>query len=416
MYRPLALYIGLRYTRAKRKNHFISFISATSMIGIALGVAVLITVLSVMNGFDYEIHKRFFGMAPEITLNQLSGKIENWRALQKNIEHSVPLQASAPFVGGQGLLVAHGRVVPAITTGILPFEEARLLDIESKMIAGHLDDLKAHKFGIILGQTIANTLGLLVGDPVTLMIPKVNMTLAGALPRFKRFTVVGIFAAGSGFNFDSSLAFIHLQDAQKLFEMGEAVSGLRIKIQNVYDAPRIALELQKHLPADFQVGNWTEQFGAFFKAIQMEKTMMFLILLLIVAVAAFNLISSLVMIVNDKQAEIAILRTLGARPRMILAIFIIQGAFVGCLGTCIGVVSGIYLSLHATEFVNAIQNFLHIRFLSSSVYFVDYLPSKLEIPDVIHVTGIALLMSLLATLYPAWRASKTEPAEALRYE
>lgn len=416
MYRPVAINIGMRYTRAKRRNHFISFIAFTSMFGIALGVMVLITVLSVMNGFDYQIRHRFFSMAPQVTVSSLTGRIPDWNNTMGEVLKTKGVLAAAPFVGGQGLLTHSGLVVPVIASGILPDYENKVTDIKAKMVAGKLSDLKPGSFNVILGQQLADNLAAVVGDKINLMIPKASVTPVGMIPRFRRFKVVGIFSAGTGFNFDSRLAFINLQDAQALFELGKTVTGLRLKINNIYAAPSISSTLMQKLQGSYQVTNWTQEFGAFFKAIKMEKTMMFLILILIIAVAAFNLVSSLVMVVNDKQADIAILRTFGAMPRTILAIFMVQGTFVGFIGTFIGVVGGIILSLNATDIVNWLQNVFHYQFLSSNVYFVDYLPSRLQWMDVVHVSLIALLLSFFATIYPAWRASRVQPAEALRYE
>lgn len=414
MFKPLALYIGLRYTRAKKRNHFVSFISLSSMLGIGMGVMVLITVLSVMNGFDVEIHKRFFGMAPEITVNGRDGKLADWQTLAVQIKKMPSIKAVAPYVGGQGLLTYEGQVLPIVLTGIIPEAERQVNRLQQKLLVGSMSEL--NHFGIILGRSLAENLGVMLGDKITLMIPQATVTPAGMVPRFKRFTVKGIFSAGSGFNFDSKLAFISLTDAQKLLQLGDDVTGLRLKISNIYQAPHLSEQLQQQLGDNYQVGNWTETFGAFFDAVKMEKTMMFLILILIIAVAAFNLVSSLVMVVNDKQAEIAIMRTIGATPRLILAVFIVQGMTVGIVGTMIGVVTGVLLASNATAIVNYLQQLFDIQVLSSSIYFVDYLPSKVLLRDVIEVCLIALFMSFVATLYPAWRASKTIIAEALHYE
>lgn len=414
MFKPLALFIGLRYTRAKKRNHFVSFISLSSMLGIGLGVMVLITVLSVMNGFDSEIHKRFFGMAPEITVSGKNGKISDWRALETRLKTTPGVKAIAPYVGGQGLLTREGQVLPIILTGVDPIQEQTVTHLKEKMLAGDLSDLK--NFGIILGRNLADNLGVFIGDKVTIMIPQATVTPAGMIPRFKRFTVVGVFSAGTGFNFDAKLAFINLTDAQKLLQMGNDITGLKMKIDNIYKAPAMTDQLAAQLGEDYDVGNWTQQFGAFFQAVKMEKTMMFLILLLIIAVAAFNLVSSLVMVVNDKQAEIAILRTIGATPRKILWIFIVQGMMVGVIGTLIGLIGGLILASNATTIVNKLQSLFNTQILSSNVYFVDYLPSKILVSDLWQVCAVALFMSFLATIYPAWRASKTVIAEALHYE
>jgi lipoprotein-releasing system permease protein len=414
MFKPLPLFIGLRYTRAKKRNHFVSFISLSSMLGIGLGVMVLITVLSVMNGFDEEIHKRFFGMAPEITVSGRNGGIKDWSNLQRELKTTPGVTAIAPFVGGQGLLTREGQVLPIVLTGIDPIQEQAVTHLKDKLLAGHFGDLK--HFGIILGRGLADNLGVYIGDKVTIMIPQASITPAGMIPRFKRFTVVGIFSAGKGFNFDSKLGFINLTDAQKLMQLGTSVTGLKLKLANIYQAPALSDQLTMKLGEDYEVGNWTQQFGEFFQAVKMEKTMMFLILMLIIAVAAFNLVSSLVMVVNDKQAEIAILRTIGATPGKILWIFIVQGMMVGVIGTLIGLIGGLILASNATTIVNALQNMLGTQILSSNIYFVDYLPSKILLKDLWQVCVMALLMSFLATIYPAWRASRTVIAEALHYE
>lgn len=414
MYKPLALFIGLRYTRSKKKNHFVSFISLSSMVGIGLGVMVLITVLSVMNGFDQEIHRRFFGMAPEITITSFDEKVSDWQGLAKKIQGVPGIKAIAPYVGGQGLLTHDGQVLPIVLTGIDPSVEESVTHLSKKLLAGSMNDLQ--HFGIILGKGLADSLSVMVGDKVTIMIPQATVTPAGMIPRFKRFTVVGVFSAGTGFNFDTKLAFTNLQDAQKLMQMGADVSGIKLKIDDVYQAPELTARLSQLLGEEYQVGNWTQQFGPFFQAVKMEKTMMFMILLLIIAVAAFNLVSSLVMVVNDKQAEIAILRTIGATPGTILRIFIVQGMMVGIVGTALGLIGGLILAENATAIVNWLQSLFHIKVLSSSIYFVDYLPSQILWSDIWQVCVLALLMSFVATIYPAWRASKTVIAEALHYE
>jgi lipoprotein-releasing system permease protein len=416
MFKPLSLYIGLRYTRAKRRNGFISFISLTSLLGIALGVAVLITVLSVMNGFDTQIRDRVFSLTPGITVNGIHEQLYQWEAVSKTIlQQEKSIQAVAPFVQGQGLLRFNGIVQPALVMGIVPRIEKKMNELDSMMVSGHLDNLKEGEFGLVLGGILASNLGLSMGDKVTLIIPRVSVTPAGVMPVFKRFTIVGIFHAGNGFGFDSRFAYIHMQDAQKLFLLNDAVSGLNLKIDNIYAAPMLSQHLQGLLP-DTYVSNWTDQYGAFFKAVQLEKTMMFLILTLIIAVAAFNLVSTLVMVVTDKQADIAILRTLGATPKTIMLIFMVQGTLIGFTGTLLGVIGGVLLALNVTGIVNVLQNLLHTQLFSSSVYFLDYLPSQLDWSDLWHICAMALILSLLATIYPAWKASKIEPAEALRYE
>lgn len=414
MFKPLAIYIGLRYTRAKQHNYFVSFISLCSMLGIALGVMVLITVLSVMNGFDEEIHKRIFGMVPEITITNWKNKISDWRSLTDELTRLPAVLAAAPFVGGQALLTYDGQAVPIILTGIDPVKEQSISHLSDKLIIGKMMDLQ--NFGIILGRNIAEAMGVTIGDKVTVMLPQVTVTLAGMVPRFKQFKVIGVFSAGTGFNFDSKLVFIHIQDAQKLFQFGSKVTGIKLKLDDIYKAPELASQIALQLGEAYQIGDWTQQFGEFFKAVQLEKKMMFLILLLIIAVATFNLVSSLVMVVNDKQDEIAILRTLGATPTTILYIFIVQGLMVGLIGTILGLVGGILIASNATAIVNHLQIFFDVHILSSSIYFVDYLPSKILGSDLILICLIALGMSFIATIYPAWRASRIIIAEALRYE
>jgi lipoprotein-releasing system permease protein len=414
MFKPLALYVGLRYMRARKKTHFVSFISLTSMLGIGMGVMVLITVLSVMNGFDDEIHQRFFNMAPEITVTGEEGVLHDWQTVQEKIAAVPGVLGAAPFVAEQGLITYDGQVLPVMLTGVLPEQEKNITHLDDKILMGDLNKLP--HFGTVLGRELAEALGVMVGDKITVMIPKATVTIAGMEPRFKRFTVVGIFSAGAGFSFDSKLAFIDLNDAQKLMQLGETVSGLKLRIQDVYDAPRLTEVIFQTLGEGYRIGNWTEQFGDFFQMVKMEKTMMFFILLLIIVVAAFNLVSSLVMLVNDKQSDIAILRTMGATPRFILSVFVVQGMLVGIVGTLVGLGAGLLLAYNVTDLLNAIQSFFGVKLLASNVYFVDYLPSKILMADVLKVSFAALLLSFIATLYPAFRASKTVITEALHHE
>ncbi|NNM59654.1 MAG: lipoprotein-releasing ABC transporter permease subunit [Legionellales bacterium] len=416
MFKPLSLFIGLRYTRAKRRNHFISFISMSSMLGIALGVMVLITVLSVMNGFDAQIKDRVFSMAPQITISTETGQLPDWQSLDKQLSHYPDVVATSPYIAGQGMLVSFGQVHPTMVFGVIPDREIHISQIQQIMSEGSMKALTPGSFGIVLGQGLAANLSAIVGDKVTLITPIGATTPMGFIPRYKRFTVVGIFNPGSGFGYDTTMAYINLQDAQTLYQTGTHVNGLRLKLTDLYLAPTIANQLSKILSPNSIIVNWTQQYGQFFQAIALEKTMMFLILILIIAVAAFNLVSSLVMLINDKQADIAILRTLGATPRRVMSIFIIQGTIVGSIGTIFGLIGGIFLSLHVTEIVQFLQDYFNLQLLSSSVYYVNYLPSKMEASDIIEVCALAFLMSLLATIYPAWRAAKIQPVEALRYE
>lgn len=417
MFRPVSLYIGLSYTRAKQRNHFISFISLSSMLGIALGVTVLITVLSVMNGFDDEIRHRIFGMAQQVSIRPIANEVlQDWPLIAKKVEHYPGVTAVTPFIAGNGMLSNQGVVHPTVISGILPQDEHKVSVLTTKMVVGSLDNLKPNQFGMIMGQELAESLGLTVGDKVTVLIPQASLTPAGIMPRFKRFTVVGVYRVGTGFGFDTGLALINIHDAQALFQLGDGVTGLRLKLIDLYAAPKIAEGLAKIVPPDLQVHDWTETYGDFIRVIGLEKTTMFIILLLLIAVAAFNLVSTLVMVVTDKQSDIAILRTLGATPRTILNIFIVQGAIISIVGTLLGLIGGITLALNATRLVATIEHYFNVKLLSSSIYFVNYLPSKLLWSDVWHICFAAVLLSLLATLYPAWRAARVQPAQALRYE
>jgi lipoprotein-releasing system permease protein len=415
MFKPLELFIGLRYTRAKRRNHFISFIALTSMVGIILGVMALITVLSVMNGFEKELRNRILGVVAHATVSEPDGMLRDWSTVQGEVAHQPHVLGAAPYIEGEGMLSASQGVSGALIRGVQPSEEPKVSDIGAKMIAGRLEDLHPDGFGIILGKELALRLGAWVGNKVTLVTPQATVTPAGILPRLKRFTVVGIFEVGM-YEYDNGLAVMDLADAAKLFRMGDSVSGLRVKVDDLLRAPAVAHELERKLPPGYVVSDWTQQHVNFFRAVQMEKTVMFVILLLIVAVAAFNIVSTLVMMVRDKEADIAVLRTLGATPRSIMAIFIVQGSVIGVVGTVLGGVFGVLLALNVVTIVPFIEHVFHVEFLSADVYYISERPSDLQWPDVFNICGVSLVLSLVATLYPAWRAARTQPAEALRYE
>lgn len=412
--KPYELLIGLRYTHAKRRNNFISFISLVSMAGIVLGVAALIIVLSVMNGFQEELRTRILGVASHVEVSGIGDALADWQGVQQKAQTHPEVVASAPFVVNQGMLALGGNVRGAMIRGILPEAEAQVTDLGANMRLGKLDDLKAGEWGIILGLELAQALGAGMGDKVTVITPQGNITPAGILPRMKQFTVTGIFSAGM-FEYDSGLALIHLQDAQKLARLGDEVSGLRLKTQDIFRAPWVTRDLASMMPDHF-VSDWTTSHANFFRAVAIEKRMMFLILLLIVAVAAFNIVSTLVMAVTDKQSDIAILRTLGARPLSIMAIFIIQGAFIGVLGTLAGVTLGVLGALNLETIVPLIEKAAGMDLFPADIYYISELPSKLDWADVEIIAGVSLLLSLLATLYPSWRASRLNPAESLRYE
>ncbi|WP_263079994.1 lipoprotein-releasing ABC transporter permease subunit [Endozoicomonas sp. Mp262] len=414
MFRPLPLFIGLRYTRAKRRNHFISFISATSMVGLTLGVCVLIIVLSVMNGFDRELKQRVLGMVPHATITAPRGGLEGWQEMLEEIPETPGIEAAAPFVDAQGMLTNRGQVRGVMVYGIDPAYEKKVSIIDDHMSEGSLDNLKPGEFDIVVGELLAQALGVGVGDKVTLVLPEANVNLAGVFPRLKRFRITGIFSVGA--DLDASLAYVHIQDAARFMRVTEGVSGIRLKMHNLFAAPRLAWDVAMQLPGRYYVQDWTRTHGRLFQAIQMEKTMVGLLLTLIVAVAAFNIVSTLVMVVTDKQGDIAILRTFGASPRMIMGVFMVQGSLIGVIGTLLGVALGVIAALNVSAIVSWLEGILGIHFLSPDVYFISYLPSQLQWQDVAVISVAGLLMSFLATLYPAWRASRIQPAEALRYE
>jgi lipoprotein-releasing system permease protein len=416
MFKPFPFYIGLRYTRAKRRNHFISFISLTSMLGIALGVTALITVLSVMNGFEKELRYRMLGMSAHVVVNTFNNHLSDWQPLAQQLQTRAHVTGVAPFIQGQAMLTYNKNVEGAFLQGIFPPLEPQVSQVKDKMIAGSIDNLKAGDWAIVLGQELAQVLGVWIGNKVTLVVPQATFTPVGLLPRMKRFTVQGIFSVGMH-EFDSGLVLLHLEDAAKLLRMpAGSIHGLNVKLDDMFIAQSFSRDLKKELPFGYDSYDWTYRHKNFFEAIKMEKTVMFVILTLIVAVAAFNIVSTLVMVVTDKQADIAILRTLGATPGTVMTIFIVQGALIGVFGTLLGLVGGVSLALNIETVVPAIESFFGIQFLSSDVYYISDLPSDLRWLDVYKISGLSLIISLLATIYPAWRASRTHPAEALRYE
>jgi lipoprotein-releasing system permease protein len=412
---PFELFIGLRYTRAKRRNHFISIISLISMLGIALGVAALIVVLSVMNGFQKEVRDRMLAVVAHVQITGADGALADWPGTAQEASRNPEVAASAPFVSGQGLLSFGGGVRGVIVRGILPQREVDVTELAQQIKRGSLEALKPGEFNIILGVDLARAIGAGIGDKVLLITPEGQVTPAGMVPRLKQFTLAAIFEAGH-FEYDSGLALIHIEDAQKLYRLGDRVSGVRLKLKDLFAAIRVAHELRTSLSGDVLVADWSRQNRNWFLAVQTEKRMMFIILALIIAVAAFNIVSTLVMAVTDKQADIAILRTLGASPSSITKIFIVQGALIGIVGTLLGVLGGVLLTENLDVVVPAIESLFGVQFLAKDIYYINTLPADLRMGDVTSIALVSLFLGLVATLYPSWRASKVNPAEALRYE
>ncbi|HEY0843163.1 lipoprotein-releasing ABC transporter permease subunit [Methylotenera sp.] len=418
---PYELFVGWRYTRAKRKNHFISFISLTSMIGIALGVAALIVVLSVMNGFQKELRTRILGVASHLEVTGGGNQLTDWQSVAAFSARQPNVQASAPYISAQAMLSYDQGVQGAIVRGVIPSAEDKVADLGKHMKVGRLEDLRAGEFGIILGVDLAQALGAQIGDKVVLMAPQGQFTPTGVVPRLKQFTLVGLFQIGM-YEYDAGLALIHLDDAAKLYRMGDKVSGVRLKLADLFDAPTVAahisdqLNVQANRSSDYYVSDWTRQHANFFRAVQMEKRVMFIILTLIVAVAAFNIVSTLVMAVTDKRADIAIMRTFGASPASIMKIFIVQGALIGVIGTALGALFGILIALNIDTIIPFIEGLFNVQFLAKDVYYISDLPSDLIWSDVATIVTVSFFLSLLATLYPSFKASRINPAEALRYE
>ncbi|MDP1558176.1 MAG: lipoprotein-releasing ABC transporter permease subunit [Nitrosomonas sp.] len=413
---PYELFIGLRYSRAKRRNHFISFISLISLLGITLGMTALITVMSVMNGFQKEVRARILGVASHVQVSGMEGNLTDWRQTTDEVIKHPLVEAVAPYVSAQGML-SHNQVVQGVMVrGVLPDLEDKVADIAQMMVYGELDHLVPGEFGMVIGMELARTLGAFMGDKIVLISPQGQVTPAGILPRLKQFTVAGIFEAGH-FEYDSGLVLIHLEDAQKLYRMADdRVSGVRLKLHDMFQAPQVVRDLVSMISADSFISDWTRQHANYFRAIQIEKRMLSLILALIIAVAAFNIVSTLVMAVTDKQSDIAILRTLGASPRSIMKIFIVQGTFIGVFGTILGLIGGLILAYNVGEVVAFIEWIFNVQFLSREVYYISAIPTDPQLADIITVASVSFVLSLLATIYPSYRASKVNPAEALRYE
>ncbi|MDQ3269832.1 MAG: lipoprotein-releasing ABC transporter permease subunit [Pseudomonadota bacterium] len=414
MFKPIPVAIGLRYLRAKRRNGFISFISLASILGIALGVAALITTLAVMSGFQREIRDRMLQMAAHATVSAYGEPIQDW---QRAVEIAVAdprVAGAAPYVEKEALL-AGARQQPAIVRGVVPAQERKVSVLGDKMVEGQLETLVPGEFNVVLGRELALWLGVGVGDTLVMTIADFRSTPVGAMPQLKRFTISGLFEIGYN-EFDRGMAFVNMQDMQRLMRIGDGVTGVRLKLHEMDLAWSVARDLALELGGPYQVSDWTSDNANMFRALKMEKTIMAILLSLIIAMGAFNLVSSQVMLVTDKQADIAILRTLGLTPRGVMQVFMVQGTLIGVMGTVLGVIGGVVLTLNLEHILFGIEKIFGVQLLPADVYYITGLPTELKTGDVVAITVVALLMAFIATIYPAWRAARTPPAEALRYE
>jgi lipoprotein-releasing system permease protein len=414
MFRPLEIFIGLRYTRAKRRNHFISFISLVSMLGIALGVTALITVISVMNGFELELRQRILGMVAHASVSGVGEGLPDWQGAVRaanDVEHVI---GAAPYIEREGMLQGT-RVSGAIVRGVLPDVEPGVSDIASNIVEGSWSDLKPGEYGIVLGRELSLWAGARLGESVLVYAPQSRATPAGVVPQMRRFKVVGIFEAGMQ-EYDRSMAFVHMEDAARLYRMGDNVTGVRLKLDDMFQSRSVARQLADIMGGFYRVSDWTQEHSNFFRAIATEKVVMFLIMSIIVGVATFNLVSSLVMLVTDKQSDIAILRTLGMRPRTVMGIFMVQGVLIGTIGIVIGTVCGILLAENVTNVMQGLERVFGFQLMPAEIYYISDLPSDVRLYDLVRIVSLSFVLSVLATIYPAWRAARTHPVEALRYE
>jgi lipoprotein-releasing system permease protein len=414
MFQPLPFSIGLRYLRAKRRNGFISFISMASILGIIIGVIALITTIAVMSGFQQELRDRILGMVAHATVSGIDGPLQDWPRAVELAGEDPRVLGAAPYIETESLLQGNQRR-GAIIRGVLPELEPRVSELAEKMKQGRLTDLRAGEFNIILGQELALMLGVGPGDSVNVFVSEATVTPVGALPRAKRFTVVGVFEAGAQ-EYDLGMALVHLADAQRLGRMGEGVTGVRLKLTDMWEAWPVARDLSDRMDGFYRVRDWGRDHANFFRALKMEKTVMFILLSLVIAIAAFNLVSSLVMLVQDKQSDIAILRTLGLSPGGVMRVFVVQGLVIGVVGIAVGVSGGVLLASNLSHVVRFVEGLVGAELMPSDVYYISGVPTAVYASDVAMVAGVAFVLCLLATLYPAWRASRTDPATALRYE
>ena len=414
MFRPLAIFIGARYTRAKRRNHFISFISMTSMIGLALGVLAMIVVLSVMNGFQREMSSRILGMVPHAMIQGVQ-PLDDWQPVAAAAMKNPQVLAAVPFTELDGMLSYKGSMQPIQVSGVDPAQEGKVSIVADHIVQGRLQDLKAGEFGVVIGEITARRFRLNVGDKLTLIVPEVSTAPGGITPRMQRLNVVGVFKVGA--ELDGSMALINAADAAEMQRwQPNQVQSVRLKLKDLYKAPEVSAAIVASLGPQYKADDWTHTQGSLFSAMKMEKTMIGLLLLMIIAVAAFNIIATLIMVVNDKGADIAILRTIGATPRQIMTIFMVQGTVIGVVGTLIGGVLGVIAAINVSAMVGWVERMTGQHIFTSDVYFISNLPSELQWQDVALICSAGLVMSFLATIYPAWRASQIQPAHALRYE
>ncbi|MEQ1582009.1 MAG: lipoprotein-releasing ABC transporter permease subunit [Steroidobacteraceae bacterium] len=408
-------FIGRRYLRSARGKSFASFISVISMAGVAIGVAVLIVVLSVMNGFESELRSRILSMTSHATISAFGQGLADWRDVQDQALGSPEVVAAAPYIEQQAMMVAGGMTSGVLVRGVLPEEEEKVSAIAQRVTKGSFERLKAGEFGVVLGSELAAALGVGVGDRVVLVIAQGSVTPAGVVPRMRRFEVVGIFSAGM-YEYDRNLAYLHMADTARLYRMGDGVSGLRLSLTDLFAAPQVVRSLAQEMGGGYYISDWTRQHANFFRSIQITKSVMFVILLLVVAVAAFNIVSTLVMVVKDKRADIAILRTMGAEPNSILKVFMTQGTAIGLIGTLAGVALGVLIATNLEMLVHGLERLLSTQFLDAKLYFMSDLPARVELADVIKISATAFGLCCLSTLYPAWRAARIQPAEALRHD
>ena len=416
MFQPKELFIGLRYTRAKRKTHFVSFIAFISIAGVSLGVFALIVVLSVMNGFGNELRDRTLSMTSHATVTGFDGTMGNWEQNATIAKQNPDVVSAAPYIRKEVMLSNGRRVSGALVRGIEPEAEKTVSTVASKMVSGELADLQDGEYGIVLGRELANSLGVYEGDKLTVITPQASVTAVGVMPRLRRFRVVGVFEVGMH-EFDSAMAYMHIGDAARLFQFDQGkVNGIRLKLRDLFEARKVTHELNKEFGEEYWIRDWTRQHRNFFKALKTEKTVMFIILLMVIAVAALNIVSTLMMTVRDKEADIAILRALGMTPGSVMTIFIIQGTVIGMFGTLIGVAAGVPVALNVFEIVSWLEQLFQTDFLPSDVYYISDITADVQPKEVLTYAVSAFVITVLATIYPAWRASRTMPAEALRYE